>query len=129
MGAPVVGRGEARIVQEILAFDSADETFPVTLVTGDGEHEPAAVPAAVEVGQRTDGLLAGWAHLGARPAKNALDGAGVHPEPVGHERGGHHGAASGALAMIETGHDRREQRHARGMIAHARQGAGGWHVG
>src|SRR4029077_12679406 len=80
VGAPVVGRGEAQIVQEIFPTDSPDEALPVALVAGDGEDEPAPVPAAVQVGERADGLLAGWAHLGAGSAENALDGDGVHPE-------------------------------------------------
>src|SRR5712692_10614246 len=72
VGAPVVRRREARIGQEVLAADPPNEALPVTLVARDRQHEPAPVPAAVEVGQRADGFLAGRAHLGARPAENAL---------------------------------------------------------
>src|ERR1700730_14804162 len=99
--APVARRREARIGQEVLAADPPREALPLTLVARDRQHEPAPVPAAVEIGQGADGVLAGRAHLGARPAEDALHGDGVHPEPVRHQRSGHHGAAPGTLAMVE----------------------------
>ncbi len=81
--APVTGGREARIGHEVLAADHPREALPVALVARDGQHEPAPVPAAVEVGESADRLLARRTHLGARSAEDTLHRDRVHPEPIG----------------------------------------------
>ncbi len=98
---------------------ASKEPWPVAVLGEHVQQEPAPVGAAVEVGQRAGRLLARRSRRDARAAQGGLHLDRVPPEAVGHERGGDHGAAAGPLALVERGHDRPEQRRARGMVAHS----------
>src|SRR5207245_4231701 len=88
--------------------DRLQEMRPVSIVVQHVQEKPAAVGAAIEVGERGRGLLARRSRLDARPAERGLDLGGVPPEAIGQERGRHHRAAPGPIALIERGHEDRK---------------------
>src|SRR5260370_4734244 len=75
-GASVAAAGgggrEPRVGEEIRPADRRREVLPPPAVRGEGDEEPAAVAAALEIAEGVDRLLAPWAHHGARAAQDAL---------------------------------------------------------
>ena len=87
------------------------------------EVEPAAVARAIHVAGRGQQFRARRARRDGGAGQPRLHQERVRPQPVREQRRRHQPALAGGLALIEAGDDRRIERDAAGMVAHARDRA------